>query len=511
MSATRVMFGALALMAYSALIAAEPAPSQWQEIELSLSGPADVQAISDLGLIIDDVAAGHVTAYARPEHLEALHKLGIAYTVVVEAGAPKDFSGYHDYVALTAELEQYAAEFASITRLISLGQSVEGRELWALLITGNPGEEEDEPEFKYVATMHGDEPVGTENCLRLIDYLLRGHGTDNRATALVESTAIWFVPHMNPDGNSNGSRSNAHDVDLNRDFPAYPTDFTQNYFDGGAISLEGREPEVQHVMAWALANSFVLSANTHTGSLVVNYPYDDDGVPSGVPAPTPDEELFQYLSLQYAMFNPPMYNSPEFENGITNGAAWYTISGGMQDWNYRFVSCFEVTLELSEIKKPSSTQLPQFWEENRESMLAYLEAVHIGARGLVTDRLTGAPLWAEVRVEGNAQPVFTDPDVGDYHRLLLPGEYRLQVRAPGYIPFEVEGVAVTEGPATRVDVGLSTGDLDGDGAVNAVDIQSVLESILSADPSGADVDGGGVTVTDLQTVVNLALRRPGPE
>src|SRR5690606_17944379 len=112
--------------------------------------------------------------------------------------------------------------YPEITRLYSLGTSVEGRELWALLITDNPDVEEDEPEFKYVSTMHGDEPVGTELLLYFIDWLLRDYGRDPRITALVDETAVWIVPCMNPDGLERRRRYNAQGFDLNRAFPEYP-------------------------------------------------------------------------------------------------------------------------------------------------------------------------------------------------------------------------------------------------------------------------------------------------
>jgi hypothetical protein len=313
---------------------------------------------------------------------------------------------------------------------------------------------------------------------------------------------------MNPDGYEAGSRFNAGYRDLNRDFPVWPDGFDGTVFDGGDLNAAGREPETRHVMTWSARESFTLAANLHTGALVVNYPYDDDGKGS-VDSPSPDDALFEYISRFYSMNNPTMWSQSPFPDGIVNGAEWYYLPGGMQDWNYRYLGCNAVTLELSETKAPAAASLPGHWEDNREAMLAYAETAHIGARGVVTDRDTGLPLWARVRVDGNAQAVFTDADAGDFHRMLLPGAYTLRIDSPGYAPVARTGVLVTDGPATRVDAELVYVDLDGDGAVTVADAQIVVNAALGLDgPPEADVDGGGVRASDVQFLVSAVLNTP---
>ncbi|XP_072033189.1 carboxypeptidase D-like [Amphiura filiformis] len=138
-------------------------------------------------------------------------------------------SGYHHYSALSQVFHDYASRYPSITRLHSVGKSVQGKELWALQITDNPDQiEPGEPWFKYVGNMHGNEPVGREILIYLVQYLCENYGKNQRVTKLVDDTNIFILPSMNPDGfekaaegecgNMNG-RPNANGIDLNRNFP----------------------------------------------------------------------------------------------------------------------------------------------------------------------------------------------------------------------------------------------------------------------------------------------------
>ena len=350
---------------------------------------------------------------------------------------------YHNYIELTAFLQDIADNYPDITSLESIGQSVQGRELWVMEISDNPSVNEIEPEFKYIANMHGDETVGRELSLYLIEWLVEGYGSDPRATDIINNTDVFIMPTMNPDGFESGSRYNANGTDLNRDFPDQFSDLNNTTI--------GREPETRAVMDWTWDHHFVLSANMHTGALVANYPYD--GPNSGAYSACPDDDLFIHISLAYADAHPNM-ESGGFSNGITNGAQWYAISGGMQDWNYIWEGDFDITIEQSEVKWPNSSQLAGLWEDHREPMLAYLEKVHDGVRGIVTNAETGEPMDATISVQGIDHDITPDPENGDYYRLLTPGTYTITAQSFGYLA-QSETVTVPSTGFTELDFQLS--------------------------------------------------------
>lgn len=370
--------------------------------------------------------------------------LAVAGIVLLACGLnPAHAQSYRTYSEIGQLLQDAANDYPDLCAYHVLGTSVQGREIRALNISDNVGVQEDEPEFKYVSTMHGNEWVGNEMLLYLIDHMLSNYGTDPQVTELIDEVDIWLVPLMNPDGYVLNQRYNASGYDLNRSFP--------DPFTSPNNTPTGRPTEVGVIMNWSFGHTFTHGANMHTGELVVNYPYDNNPTGSSVYTACPDDDLFIVVSKEYSRYNLPMWNSSYFLYGITNGADWYAIDGGMQDWNYRYMGCNAVTLELSTSFAPPASQIPTYWDNNRQSMLHYMATCLWGVRGLVTGP-GGTPLACTVTVEGRDHEIYTDPDVGDYHRMLLPGVYDLTFTPDSYPPQTIYDVVVTEGDATRLDV-----------------------------------------------------------
>jgi len=205
------------------------------------------------------------------------------------------------------------ADHPGLARRVAWGVTVQGRTMWGLVISDDVQNTEAEPEVRLSSTMHGDEPVGTVLLLALADHLTDNYGQPGQedVTALVDGAEIHLIPLHNPDGYVGGTRRNANNVDLNRDF---------NDFGTGVLDAE---PENMDFDAYGLAHHFVISANAHTGALVVNYPWDHTYDRA------PDDAALIELATAYASLNPPMAASPYFTGGITHGADWYRV----EPWN----------------------------------------------------------------------------------------------------------------------------------------------------------------------------------
>ena len=196
------------------LISALFSTTSYETYSIIINNAQDLDHVNSTGAIIDHYHHNNlVHILATDSQYNTIFNSGIVikkinndareyYLELLEETRDSDnpMRDYHNYSELTDFLVNISNTYPSITNLISIGQSVQGRELWVLEISDNPGINEVEPEFKYIANMHGDETVGRELSLFLIDWLCSNYGIDNRATNLVNNTSIYIMPSMNPDG-----------------------------------------------------------------------------------------------------------------------------------------------------------------------------------------------------------------------------------------------------------------------------------------------------------------------
>eukprot|EP00093_Oithona_nana_P003593 03593.XXX_9528_10490_1 [CDS] Oithona nana genome sequencing. len=218
---------------------------------------------------------------------------------------------YHNYTSMTTFMRHVSTIYSNLTALYSIGQSVQGREIWVMVVSRSPYEHMiGKPNIKYVANMHGNEAVGREMMLHLILHLVQNYDTDYYIRWLLDNTRIHIMPSMNPDGfevaqegtcQGGQGRYNARGFDLNRNFPDY---FKQNN--------KRSQPETEAVKEWISKIQFVLSGNIHGGALVASYPFDNtpNSIFSSVlssPSLTPDDDVFKHLAQSYSLNHARMY------------------------------------------------------------------------------------------------------------------------------------------------------------------------------------------------------------
>ena len=123
---------------------------------------------------------------------------------------------------------------------------------------------------------------------------------------------------------------------------------------------------------------------------------------------------------------------------------------------------------MSTVKKPDASSLEQYWLDNKESLLHFIKAARYGVHGRVTSAVTGLPLAATVAVAGISKTVRTDPDFGDYYKILPDGAWDLTFSADGYVSRTFAGVSTVWGAGTPLDVQLAPAE-EVDLAVDSVE------------------------------------------
>lgn len=400
------------------------------------------------------LSAATVEWFIRQQYNYSIREKTVLKGIVSASSVTKAFGWdtYPTYTQYDSIMQSFATDYPSLCRLDTIGTSINGKLVLVLKISANPLVDDTEPMVFYSSSIHGDETGGYILMLRLADFLLKHYNDDARVAELVDNLEIWINPLANPDGTYNSGniisspvRYNAHGVDLNRNFPD-PT-----------LPGEVYEKETVDMISFMRRHRFVISVNFHSGSEVVNYPWD-----RWLNKLHADNTWFNEISRAYAdtahNYSEPTYMT-SMDNGVTRGAVWYIIFGGRQDFMTQELHGREVTIELDDQYVTPAAQLPLLWEYNWRSLIGYLENALYGVHGSVLDSESYAPVAAEVFIKGHdidSSQVYADTLNGSFVRLLAPGIWPLTLTAHGYRDTTVS-VSVSGGQKTGITIYMKKG------------------------------------------------------
>jgi murein tripeptide amidase MpaA len=279
---------------------------------------------------------------------------------------PRD-AGYHSYPEMVEHIRQVAEAHPDIVRIFSIGQSHEGRELWAAEVSDQPGTDEGEPEILFDGLHHAREHLSAEMTIVILDLLAGHYGRDTqlgrRISQLVNERRTWIVFMVNPDGlayDLGGSpyRSWRKNRQPTPGSPVVGTDLNRNYGYRfgccGASSGDPASPYYRGPRAWSAPETramrdFVRSRvvdgqqrirtpiTFHTAGELVLWPYSytREDQPPGMSRL--DHRTFVAMGRAMAATN---------GYAAMQSSAMYPTDGDQIDWMYGRQGIFSFTFEL---------------------------------------------------------------------------------------------------------------------------------------------------------------------
>ncbi|HEU4418492.1 MAG TPA: M14 family metallopeptidase, partial [Planctomycetota bacterium] len=326
-----------------------PLPAQ-RRIEV-ITYPGDLarlqQAGFDCRVLVDDLVRAHAAAVAQFPVAEP-----DALNPPIGQGA---MGGHYTLQQMEAILDSFSLQYPQLcAQKVSIGLSLEGRDMWMVKISDNVGVDESEPEVYYDAVHHAREPLSMSTTLLFMDELLAGYGTDPEATFLINERELFFVPCVNPDGyeynrltNPNGGgmwrknrRNNGggiYGVDLNRNYATgWSAPFGGSSTSPSSDTYRGTapfsEPETQVIEAFAASRQFVTTFSSHTYQDVLLRPWAYQTTDPG------NVVAYQNLGAQWVQ-----------ENGVAHGRGstlLYIASGTAIDHHHAARGSYSWTAEL---------------------------------------------------------------------------------------------------------------------------------------------------------------------
>ena len=355
----------------------------------------------------------------------------------------------------TAEIMlTYSNSYPDLTKLIAIGDTEEGRAIYAMKITENASLDQDKLTIMFNGQHHAREVMTAEIMVDMIDYLLTKYGTDPQVTHWVDSYNIWIIPQVNLDGinwvfnnydmwrkdrHSPPPGSSYYGIDPNRNYPAFwgacngssgspSSDLYRGQFPGESYC-------VSHIMTFASTIKPVFNISYHSYSELVIYPYGCDNVY------TPDKAAM--ASVGQGLASVLMRDNGTM--GYTPGTCWeilYATDGGDIDWLYAELGTFPYVIEVNSSSQgflPGYNQWRDITVQRQRAGWQYLLNRLEGPMitGHFVDACTGEPLEGvefnllENLMTSDETPRITD-GFGRFWRPVVPGEYHLTASAPGY-------------------------------------------------------------------------------
>ena len=303
---------------------------------------------------------------------------------------PKGFEGYHTYAEVAADVLAVQTAHPDIVQRFSIGQSYEGRQLWAAKISDNVAVDENEPEVLFDGNTHSDEHMGTEMTLHILHWLADGYGKDARITNIVNSREIWLVFSVNPDGSAHDiSGGKFHFWRKNRQptpgTTSIGTDLNRNFgyrWGGGgrtssnpqAITYRGPKafsaPETR-AMRDFLASRVVngrqqirTAITFHETGRLVMWPYGY--TMTNIPGDMTVDDHNALVKIGKHMASTDGYK-PEQASDL------YITSGTTRDYEYGMYRIFSYTFEMSVKDYPDDSKIASETGRNKEAVLYLIE------------------------------------------------------------------------------------------------------------------------------------------
>lgn len=320
--------------------------------------------------------------------------------------------GLWEFRSLTADLFALAEQSPQIVRVVSLGQSHEGRQIWAIKLSDDvQAEDPTEPETLFIGGQHAREWIGVEVSFLIAQYLAQHYETDERVRRLIDNLEIWIVPLVNPDGHEYTRadpcptapqsycrlwRKNRRDlgnsvfgVDLNRNWSFQWDSRAGGSRNPNSITYRGpepfSEPEIRAIRDLVLSpqRRFKAFIDYHSFSQLVGWPW---GYTFDPPTPLSEEARFDPPSdtVEYARIGETMAQLIFTAHGQTYRACQisvdcpYPAAGVSTDWFYSETGGISFVIELRPATGepgfvlPADQILPTF-EENLPAALYLVE------------------------------------------------------------------------------------------------------------------------------------------